>query len=83
MLSGLATPGWEGYGPHTFLHSKRKKGKQRKKERVSKQKPLKACHQVQNVTVLPILERLKLKKLSYRPTMVADNTFQYFMAPEL
>ena len=30
---------------HTFLCSKKKKGKQRKKERVSKQKLFKGCHQ--------------------------------------
>ena len=60
--------------PH-FLHSKEKKGKQRKKERVSKQKLLKDCHQGQNVTVLAILERLEFKNFSSWPTMVADNTF--------
>ena len=47
-----------------FLRSKKKKGKQRKKERASKQKLLKGCHQGQNVTVLAILERLELKSFS-------------------
>ena len=37
-------------------------------------------HFVQNVTVLTILEPLEFKSFSYRPTMVADNTFQCSMA---
>ena len=37
--------------------------KQMKKERVSKQKLLKGCHQGQNVTVLAIQERLEFKFL--------------------
>ena len=69
--------------PPTCLRSKRKRVKQRKKERVSKQKLLKACHQVQNVTILGILERQEFKTFSCRPTMVADNTFQCSMAPPL
>ena len=47
--------------PHAFLRNKKKKGKQRKKERVSKQRLLKGCHQGQNVTVLAILECLEFK----------------------
>ena len=43
-----------------FLRSK-KKGKQKKKEKVLKQKLLKGCHQGQNVTVLAILEHLEFK----------------------
>ena len=34
------------------------------------------CHQSQNIIVLIILERLEFEKFSFRPTMVADNTFQ-------
>ena len=45
--------------PLTFLHSEKKKERQREKERVSKQKLLKGCHQGQNVIVLTILERLE------------------------
>ena len=41
--------------PLHFFASKKKKGKQRKKERHSKQKLLKGCHQAQNITVLTIL----------------------------
>ena len=66
--------GWHGLP--TFLRSKKKKGRQREKERVSKQKLLKGCHQGQNIIVLTILERLEFQNFSYRPTMVADNTFQ-------
>ena len=46
-----------------FFCNKTKKMKQMKKERVSKQKLLKCCHQGQNVTVLAILERLEFKFL--------------------
>ena len=60
---------------HTFVRSKKKKEKQRTKERVSIQKLLLGCHQVQNVTVLAILERLEFKIFSCRPTKVANNTF--------
>ena len=40
------------------------------------QKLSKGCHQGQNIIVLAILERLEFKTFYYRPTMVADNTFQ-------
>ena len=63
--------------------AKRKKGDKGKKERVSKQKLLKGCHQGQNVIVLAILERLEFERFSCRTTMVADNTFQYSMAHPL
>ena len=59
-----------------FCVAKREKGDKSKKERVSKQKLLKGCHQGQNITILAILERLEFENLSCRPTMVADNTFQ-------
>ena len=58
-----------------------KKGDKGKKERVSKQKLLKDCHQGQNIIVLVILERLELENFSCWPTMVADNSFQCSMAP--
>ena len=45
------------------MRKKKKKGKQRKKERVSKQKLLKGYHHSQNVTALAILERLEFKKI--------------------
>ena len=52
-----------------------KEGDKGKRERVSKQKLLKGCHQGQNFIVLTILERLEFETISCRPTMVADNTF--------
>ena len=71
----------EGGGGHSQLPSsplfyvaKTKKGSKGKKERVSKQKLLKGCHQGQNIIVLTILERLEFEKCSCRPTM-ADNNF--------
>ena len=70
--------------PPCFCVAKRKKWKQRqKKEKVSKPKLLKGCHQSQNVTVLTILERLEFRNLSCRPTMVAGNTFQCSLASPL
>ena len=49
--------------PLTFLHSEKKKERQSEKERVSKQKLLKGCHQGQNVIVLTIIERLEFSIL--------------------
>ena len=69
--------------PPLFCVVKRKKWNEGKKERVSKQKLLKSCHQGQNVTVLAILGRLESKNFSCRSTMVADNTFQCSMAAPL
>ena len=69
--------------PHPLMRSKKKKGNLGKKERFSKQKLLKGCHQGQNVTVLAILECLKFKNCSCRPTTVAGNAFQCSMAPPL
>ena len=63
--------------------AKIKKENKGKKERDSKHKLLKGCHQGQNVTVLAILERLEFKNVSYWPTIVADNIFQCFMFPPL
>ena len=65
---------------HFFCVAKRKKGDKGKKERVSKQKLSKGCHLGQNIIVLAILKRLEFENFSSRPTMVADNTFQCFMA---
>ena len=76
FLSGPATPGGEAWSS-TFLRAKKKKGnKAEKKERVSTQKISKECHHGQNFTVLAIPERLEFKKFSFRPTLVANNSFQ-------
>ena len=64
-----------------FCVAKREKGDKSKKERVSKQKLLKGCHQGQNITILAILECLEFENLSCRSTMVASITFQCSMAP--
>ena len=64
-----------------FCVAKRKKRDKGKKERVSKQKPLKGCHQSQNIIALAILERLEFENFSCQPTMVTDNTFQCSMPP--
>ena len=66
-----------------FCLAKWKKGNKGKKERVWKYKLSKSCDQSQNVTVLAIIERLKFKNISCRPTMVANNTFQCSMALRL
>ena len=59
--------------PPRFLHSKKKKKERKgKKERVSKQKLLKGCHQGQNIIVLTIPERLEFENFCCRPTMVAE-----------
>ena len=47
-----------------------KDGLKGKKERVSKQKLLKGCHQGQNIIVLAILERLEFENFSCWPTTV-------------
>ena len=83
-MSGSATLGGRGVmALPLFCVAKRKKGKQGKKERFSKKKLLKGCHQGQNITVLAILECLEFKNFSCQPTMVAGNTFQGSMAPPL
>ena len=58
---GGGEAGGEGMTPPLFCVAKRKKGGKGKKERVSKQKLLKGCHQGQNIIVLAILERLESK----------------------
>ena len=68
-MSRPTNPGG-GRGDHgslLFWAAKRKEGNKGKKERVSKEKILKGCHQGQNVTVLAILERVEFKILSCRP----------------
>ena len=78
-----ATPGGRLVGPCPtplppvpfFCVAKNKNEDKGKKEKVSKQKLSKDFHQVQNIIVLAILERLGFKNFSCRPTMVADNTF--------
>ena len=69
-----------GHGPANFCEQKENRKTKEKKERHSKQKLLKCCHQAQNVTVLAILEHLKFKIFSSRPTMLADYTCQCSMA---
>ena len=79
--TGPATPGGRGGAcplpPPTFLRSKKKK----RENKENYWKLLKGCHQGQNITVLAILECLEFKNFSFRPTMVADNTFQCSMTP--
>ena len=81
--TGPAAPGGGkgGHGFPLFCVAKRKKEDKGKKEKVSKQKLLKGCHQGQNIIVLPILECLEFEDFSCPPTMVDDNTFQCSMAP--
>ena len=67
--------------PPLFCVAKRKKGDKGKKERVSKEKLLKGCHQGQNIVVLAVIERLHFENFSCRSTIVADNTFQCSMPP--
>ena len=55
--------------PLYFCVAKRTKGGNGKKERVSKQKLSKGCHQGQSIIVLTILERLEFEYFSYWPTM--------------
>ena len=76
-------PGGGVMTPPPFCVAKRKKRNKGKKQRVLKQKLLQECHQSQNVTVLVIVERAEFKIFSCRPTMVAENTLEYFMAPPL
>ena len=52
-----------------FCVTKRKKGDKGKKEKVSKQKVSKGCHQGQNIIILAILERLKFEKFFW-PTIL-------------
>ena len=65
-----------------FCVAKSKNGDKSKKEKVSKQKLLKGCHQGQNIIVLTIIECLEFGNFSCWPTM-ADSTFQCSMAPPL
>ena len=56
--------------PSFFCSKKKKREIKVKKEKVSRQKLLKGCHQGQIITALAILERLEFKDFSCRPTMV-------------
>ena len=58
------TGGAGGGMPPFFSVAKRKRGDKGKKERVSKQKLLKGCHQGRNIIVLGILERLEFENFS-------------------
>ena len=71
--------GGSGWVTHTFFGSKKKKGKQKKLEGVSKQKLLKGYNNGINITVSVTLERLKFNNL----IIVAENNFQCLMAPLL
>ena len=57
--------------PSFFCSKKKYREIKVKKEKVSRQKLLKDCHQGQTITVLAKLERLEFKDFSCRPTMVA------------
>ena len=70
------------HGAPTFFRSKKKKGDKGKKERFSKQKLLTGHQQGQNIIVLSIIERLEFENISWRPTMVPNNTFQCYMPPQ-
>ena len=70
----------EDIAPPLFCKQKEERKIKEKKERHSKQKLLRGCHQAQNVTVLAILEGLKFKIFPFRPTMLADGTCQCSMA---
>ena len=59
----------DAMAPLHFCVAKRTKGDNGKKERVSKQKLSKGCHQGQSIIVLTILERLEFEYFSYWPTM--------------
>ena len=62
------------HGPHsTFLRSEKEKVKQRKKERVSKQKLLKGCHQGQRLTILGIEERHFTRPVFIQPSFSTAN----------
>ena len=80
MTSGVGDGGSCPTPSPLFCVAKRKKGDKGKKERISKHKLSKGCHQGQNIIVLAILERLEFENFSCRPTMVADNTLQCSMA---
>ena len=56
--------------PPLFCIAKRKKGDKGKKERVSKQKLSKGCHQGQNIIVLAILESLEFENFSWWPRIL-------------
>ena len=52
--------------PPTFCVAEGKKGDKGKKERISKRKLLKSCHQGQNIALLAILEGLEFENFFVR-----------------
>ena len=56
--------------PTLFCEAKRNKGK---KERVSKQKLLKGCNQIQNVIAIVILELVDFDDLGGRPILLVSH----------
>ena len=75
FISDEKTSAMQAGNSRGLQQTKKKTRKKEKKERISKQKLLKSCHQGQNVTVLAILERLEFKSFSCWPTMVANSVF--------
>ena len=67
--TGDTGEGGGSWPPHFFCVGKRKKRDKAKKERFSKQKVLKGCHQDQSIIVLAILERLEFQNFSCQPTL--------------
>ena len=73
-----------GHGPPpTFLCRKRKNGNKGQNTKDFKAETIKRLLLRLSHTVLAILVRLEFKNFSFRPTMVADNTFQCSLAPPL
>ena len=75
------TGGRGDYGTPRFYIAKRKKENKEKKERFSKQKLLKGCHQGQSVAVLAILERLLFKKNFLSVNYGGQKYFSVFHGP--
>ena len=61
--------------PPVFLHSKKKKGKQRKAIKTLK------AENIKRLSLRSKLKRLEFKNFSCQSTMVAGNTSQCSMAP--
>ena len=68
------------HNPQLFCVAKRKRGNNGEKRKSFQAETLKGCHEGKNITALAILERLEFKIFSFRPAMMADNTFQDYMA---
>ena len=76
IKTGPVTPGGMGHGLSTFLHSKKKKAKEKRKEKL-----LRGCHQGQNVTVLAILEHLIIQKIFFPANHGGRQYFSVFHGP--